>query len=364
MRHSSPSPPSTTRRRGLGFAGYALLSVLCLTGSGLAPLAADVQPLATASLEGQLILERQPSGHVLIHPDGRVQPLPLGDEARPHSLVSAGERWYVAAIENGTLALVAGSALGIERLAAPGPLTAAPHAAVEVLSPTPLVDEQGLRGLIWLAGETAQSLAVRAAAYRDGRWETPQTVSPPGPGSQLALSVAPLGDGTWLAAWAAFDGIDDEIVWSRFDGKTWSAPAPVDAKGNEVPDITPQLHPTSAGALIAWSRYHEGQYSVALARFDGLRWSAPQLIGEPGTLYPTFSSLPGAPLMIVRQAMPRGWQILELGPEGEISKRSVVRSDLGQRPRIAARTADGLRLIWAAEEETITVLEPAADARR
>ncbi|HXT50156.1 MAG TPA: hypothetical protein VN811_03885, partial [Thermoanaerobaculia bacterium] len=121
--------------------------------------------------------------------------------------------------------------------------------------PVPLLRDGELVGLAWLEGEAADRFAVRAAAWDGGEWSEPQSVAPPGPGSQLALTGTVLADGSWLLAWSAFDGEDDEVVWSlrRGNGR-WSAPAPV-AAGNAVPDVTPTVRADGDGALLAWTRY-------------------------------------------------------------------------------------------------------------
>ena len=72
--------------------------------------------------------------------------------------------------------------------------------------PLPLVEGGRLAGLLWLEGDSRTSFGVRFADWNGAGWSEPQTVAAPGPGSQLALTAARLADGTWLAAWSAFDG--------------------------------------------------------------------------------------------------------------------------------------------------------------
>ena len=153
--------------------------------------------------------------------------------------------------------------------------------------PLPLLRDGELAGMAWLEGEAADRFAVRASAWDGREWSAPVTVAPPGPGSQLALTGAVLADGSWLLAWSAYDGEDDEVTWSVRRNGRWSAPAAV-AAGNHVPDITPALRIDGDGALLAWSRYDGNDYRLLLARFDGKQWGAPRSVGGKGTVFPSW----------------------------------------------------------------------------
>jgi len=156
--------------------------------------------------------------------------------------------------------------------------------------PLPLLHDGELAGIAWLEGEAADRFAVRASTWDSRVWSAPITVAPPGPGSQLALTGAVLADGSWLLAWSAFDGEDDEVMWSvrrqlPSNRGRWSTPAAV-AAGNQVPDITPALRTDGDGALLAWSRYDGNDYRLVLARFGGRRWQPAQWAAGAGTVQP------------------------------------------------------------------------------
>ena len=152
------------------------------------------------------------------------------------------------------------------------PLARAPgQAGRQRRGPVLLVDGGRLAGLAWLEGDDDRSFSVRAALWTGQRWQAPERVSFPGPGSQLALTGAVLADGSWLLAWSAFDGHDDEIVWSRRAGSAWQ-PVKRLYPDNSVPDITPALAATAdGGALIAWSRFDGHGYALRMARFPRRR---------------------------------------------------------------------------------------------
>ncbi len=211
--------------------------------------------------------------------------------------------------------------------------------------PVALVGAAGLRGLAWLEGDTRQSYAVRFAASAAAGWGSIEEVAPPGPGSQLALAAAELADGRILLVWAAFDGQDDEIFFAlRGAAGGWSAPARIDAD-DALPDITPAAIATGEGALVAWSAFDGEDYRVAVARFDGERFRPARWLGPPASLYPAFEPGPGEPLVVYRNARPRGWSVAELDRSGAVRRQAFVASDEREPPAIVERGAT-LRLGW------------------
>jgi hypothetical protein len=220
----------------------------------------------------------------------------------------------------------------VVELPAPGP-----RAGAWVDEPTPVAAAGELAGLAWLEGGTRESYGIRFAPWTGAGWGAAEEVAAPGPGSQLALAAARLADGRLLLVWAAYDGGDDEIRFAlrATDGR-WSAAARV-AEDNTVPDITPAAAATADGALVAWSRYVEGEYRVALARFDGERFRAAKVVGRPGTLFPGFEPPgPGGELrLLFRNARPPGWTLAELDRSGAIRQQWFLEARETTRPRAA-----------------------------
>jgi hypothetical protein len=219
--------------------------------------------------------------------------------------------------------------------------------------PLPLVDDGRLAGLAWLEGDSRRSLGVRFAAWNGAGWDMPQVVAPPGPGSQLALTAARLADGSWLLAWSAFDGKDDEIVWTREHSGAWSRPRRV-AADNAVPDTTPALTTVSGGALLAWSRYDGSDYRVVTSRFRNGKWTRPETAAGAGTFYPTFEPAgAGKPLLLYRTADPQGWEALAVDTAGRPLRRAAVpaasEASARTRPQIT-ENAEGVSFRWPAAQ--------------
>ena len=323
-----------------------------------APLAGAGRPPLAFTAGGETRLELASGERLTL-------PLPAGAEVA--ATAALGDGWLAAGTAPGAaggreIVLLTGRAGGHGAVAAlPPPAGREGRLRRE---PLPLVADGRLAGLVWLEGDSARRLAVRFARWDGAGWEAPRTVSPAGPGSQLALTAARLADGTWLLAWSAFDGHDDEIVWSRLgsDG-AWSRPRRV-AADNDVPDITPVLAADAEGAFLAWSRFDGSGYRVVLARFRAGRWEAPREVGPAGSLYPSFEN--GAAWLLFATAVPHGWSVLQLDGDGRPGRTASVTtapSARNERP-VVAPGAGGVTFRFPAAAVEKTAPWAAADERQ
>jgi hypothetical protein len=337
------SPAETAARHVRGALAGAALLALALAF----PLDAQAQDLPLqAERDGRLYVlagEGRGASHwAVLEPGGRSIAVPADGSARFESLQALESGWLLAgdrAREKGRgreLALWRGGENGVETLPVP------PAGSLTVRDLEPLVERGRLVGIAWLEGDDPGSLGVRAAAWAgDGRgFEPAEWVSPPTGSSQLALSGAVLDDGGWLLVWSSFDGVDDEILWSRREGSTWTSPARLNA-ANRVPDITPVVTAADGGAVCAWSQYDQGNYRVHVSRWRGASWSSEERVGGPGTVFPYFVAEEGrAPALIYRDASAGAWSLVELGS----GPRRMVRSTLsgaGDRRPLVRRGASG-----------------------
>lgn len=295
---------------------------------------------------------------------GGVVALPLGAGERLSAVVGDADGWIAAGVQ--TAAAGAGGA-GNER--ARLSLWRGERGAVAVL-PVPatggawlgapavvLEPGGGARpyGLAWLEGADRERAAVRWAAWDGAGWGEPATLSPAGPGAQLGLAATRLADGRVLLAWSRHDGEDDEIYWSVGGRGGFSAPARLEAD-DRVPDHTPAVAAVAGGALVAWSAYDESsrQYRVLAARFDGEAWSAPQALGPPGSLYPSFEApaADGRALLLYRRAAPGGWEVVETDAAGRALRRAGAASAGPASERPAAAVLGGEPVLLFAARRT------------
>ncbi len=222
------------------------------------------------------------------------------------------------------------------------------------ISPVELADGDQTLGWAWLEGQRVEGLAVRFLPVTPSGQAGPvETVSPSGPGSQMALRGAVLPRGRILLVWAAYDGEDDEILWSlREASGGWSIPRRAHAP-NTVPDITPALVATGETALLAWSRYDVGEYRSRVAQFTGSDFQDHGWIGEPGLLFPAFVGGGDRPLLLLRSARLPGWTLFSLDRTGNALQRLQVVATSTEPPQVE-RTPKGARFRW--NQETVEAI--------
>jgi lysophospholipase L1-like esterase len=286
--------------------------------------------------------------------------LPSADgDGRDLLLLAGGGTASMAGGQAGGPHTAGAAASQIGRLAPPGE-----RIGKLLTEPLPLVENGRLAGLAWLEGDDPRALGVRYAAWNGAGWSAPGTISAPGQGSQLALAASRLADGSWLLAWSAFDGHDDEIVWSAGRNGTWTPPRRLTA--NRVPDITPALAPAGRGAVIAWSQLAGDGYRLLVASFRDGRWSEPVVAAPGGSMYPSFEVSPGASRLrlLYRTARPRGWAALELDAAGR-PRRVATAADPPQRRVTGGAGAAALdRPALAGDGDRVTFSWPAAGVER
>ena len=353
-RRTAESPGSGFRASALHrLGGSALVFFLCLaspSSTEAGPRWADFD-----STTGRLEVERTLEKTLRLRAEvGEPLNLPLAAGSRFHRLEASAGRFWITATEPRTtggaaVTVLRGEGRQIERLS--------PPVAIDqglLLEPTPLLDDGRLLGLLWLEGDRVRSLAVRAATWTGSSWTAPVTVAEPGPGTQIALRAIVLDDGSWLAAWSAFDGEDDEILWSRARNGRWDPPASV-APSNQVPDITPDLVAIDGGAVLAWSRFFPGErYRIVTATFDGTSWASASPVAGSGTHFPELhapgSALPGRSLLVYRQSQPGEWVVSEIDSGGNVLRRASVASDNDSAPLILGVDERGPEVSWPGSE--------------
>ncbi len=210
--------------------------------------------------------------------------------------------------------------------------------------PVTAVDDGRLVGLVWLEGRRQDRLTLRSARWLGDRWDDALLVAGPGPDSIVAPAVTVLADGRWLLLWTAYDGEDDETLWSLFDGAGWSEPLRLDAD-NPYPDITPTVVATPTGAVAAWNGFDGSDYRIRTAHFDGERWSEPRARAGRGADDPALCRRDDRLLLSYSTVLPAEWVFVELDDSGRQVRRAVVPSDNAHRPAIRW-LPEGVALQW------------------
>lgn len=323
-------------------------SFLPLTCLFLTPAVAIAEPRAEWVLvqptesRGDLLLWSRP-GAARVELDGRVRSYRLDPREELTEIVATADGWAAAGQRLGTgerrLFVVIEDGQGIRRLEAPST-----GGAGLQLRPRLLVRDRRLGGVAWLEGETPRELTVRARDWSGAGWGPTRVVGPRAAGSQSGLASATLADGSDLLVWSAFDGADDEILYSRSRGGGWTAPAKV-AAGNRVPDVAPAVAAVRGGALAAWSRFNGERYELVLARFRRGSWQAPRALAEGG-LFPQFIRLDERLYLLYRTDKPRGWGVAEIASNGAVERTAGFLRTAPERPALELDGALGVNLRW------------------
>ena len=214
---------------------------------------------------------------------------------------------------------------------------------------TLLVSHGRLEGLAWLEGDGGEKNSVVVARRVGDLWAPSETVSPLSDQAQLALSGTVLGDGSFLLVWAAVDGDDEEIMWSRYGDSAWSEPARIHPD-NSVPDIVPAVAAVHGGALVAWSQFDGKDYRLKIARFDGENWHDTEFSGEEGSLYPTVFGVGARVGFLYSTVSPRTWSLVQVNPSGRVVRRSGIARQVEPRPLVFEASEDRVIIRFAGED--------------
>lgn len=298
----------------------SLLLTLCL----LAGSVHAAELVSAADRPSGLALRNEGGSWTLLHDGAQPQPLRLPRHFHPYRVEALNDGWLL------TGTVPAGKGRNLLVLRDNGRslriLPALPNrTGRDLLNPVALIDGGELRGLAWIEGDRQSELSVRAAEWTGRDWGPVEEVSPRGSGwdAQLALAGAVLHDGDWLLLWAAFDGRDDEILWSRRRVAAWSPPTRLH-EDNAEPDVTPTVVATDRGALAAWSFYQDEHYRLGIARLEDGTWTVDPASEEKGVTDPRAQRITDGLRISYESVIPDGTTSLEFDATGWLRGRQYT----------------------------------------
>ncbi len=292
----------------------------------------------------ETVLERQPGGVRLWSATAGPVAVPLAISQRPRVAIEAEGGTVVAGTDDAS-----GDLFFLHHSDGATSELPVPEARAGELRAWPvLLSAAGrLEGAVWLEGSSPQDFAIRAASWNGTSWEAVEVVSASRGRPQLAPSATVLGDGTWLAVWAGYDGDDDEIYWSRRADGAWSAPRRLHP-GNRVPDILPSVVAQGDGARAAWSFYDGNDYRIAVASWDGSGWRVERTLDGLGAIDADWQRIGDRVFVTYHSVEPEGWNLIEVDADGGLARHSRAAGEVGERPLVTVAGGSGPRLLFPA----------------
>lgn len=320
----------------------ALLSSLALL---LAALPAAAQTFEARGAAGDIQVKKSAGGWQVEMNQVRT-PLPIAPATQLTTLRAEGGAFVVAGVERGnqsvSLVVVRGQNGKVEKLNAP---VVAPGEMAMAL--TPVLGPAGLEALFWIDGKNAQAGAVKVALWDGQAFGATGTLAPAGPGTQTGLQVLRLADGSWLAVWSAYDGQDDELMWSR--GSKYGFSPAKKLTDNAVPDVTPTLRRSGDGAILVWSFYDGSDYRLKSTTFKDWSFTDGEVFGGKGASLPSFTDN-ATPTLTFRQVEPESWRVVELNAEGKKVREASIAAATRRSPRVLAIDDKAVTFEWSASD--------------
>jgi len=218
-------------------------------------------------------------------------------EARALTVVPAraDQLWAVWEVDDGTdVDLYFSHGTG-GAWAAAQPVHSRPHAWDR--SPSLAVAADGTFWLAWSSSEKVDpnQTGLYTSRWTGRRWTDPETVPLGGIAVATEPVLAAASDNTLWLAWVGFDGVDEEIFASHWDGMSWSLPQQVSTDDQDpfLYDKQPHLAVGKNGqAWLAWTGHQSGvDDEIYVSRWTGTGWTPEQMISQDDNALDVWPSL-------------------------------------------------------------------------
>jgi len=144
-------------------------------------------------------------------------------------------------------------------------------------TPSLVIDPQGTAWVTWTRWREGQK-DIYIAHWTGSRWTLPQKVNSPRVTSNLSPQIVlDHQDRPWIF-WAGFDGTDDDIYYSYWNGQGWQPEARVNFN-DTVPDVTPSATVDETGTIwVAWSGFDGETYRIYFSYWTLAGWAPEALV--------------------------------------------------------------------------------------
>lgn len=121
--------------------------------------------------------------------------------------------------------------------------------------------------------------------YWEGfEWTPPQKVNSPRVTSNLSPQMVVDPQGKLWIFWSGFDGVDDDIYYSYWNGHTWQPEARINPD-NTVPDVNPSAKVDESGVIwVTWNGFAGQGYRTYTSHWTSKGWSPPVVIANQSSI--------------------------------------------------------------------------------
>ena len=129
----------------------------------------------------------------------------------------------------------------------------------------------GTTWVVWTVLHGNESDLFFTRSSPEGGWTEPEQILTNLPSNSAAMVIVDRKNTPWVV-WSGFDGNDDEIYFTRWNGSDWDIPLMIN-DDNATPDIIPSLTLNENGfPVVRWLGFGEDGYVTMAKEWSGFTW--------------------------------------------------------------------------------------------
>jgi len=239
------------------------------------------------------------------------------------------------------------------------PQVVAPHPEFWDHTPAITFDHQGRAWVVW-SGSTGIDDRLFYARWEGDGWSPPRVVHTTASVRNHSPTLAADGDGTLWLVWVGFDGNDEEIFFSRWEGEGWEPERRLntDDQDSALYDVSPSMAIDGQGnPWVVWVGYEAWlDEEIFFAHWEGDGWSQEgRVSGDDATpdLMPIAAiDKNGLPWVAWTGKYREEYEVLYSHWDGNgWSEEELVETTSllkGEEPALFSNPTGGLKIVWKA----------------
>jgi hypothetical protein len=129
----------------------------------------------------------------------------------------------------------------------------------------------GTTWVVWTVLKGNNSDLYFTTSLKEGEWAEPTQIITNLSSNSAAMILVDRTSSPWVV-WSGFDGQDDEIFFTRWNGTDWDFPLMIN-DDNSTPDIIPSLTLNDEGfPVVRWLGFADDGYLLLAKEWNGFSW--------------------------------------------------------------------------------------------